>query len=382
MVIGGDIMRIVIGLNSSWNILNFRSGLVRGLIDAGHEVVAIAPEDEYSDRVRALGCQVVPIKLSPSGRNPILELKLFVQFVYALYLLKPNVFLPFTVKPNIYGSIAARIVGAKTVNNIAGLGIVFGKRTVFTRFIEVLYRVALSGSIRVFFQNNEDLSLFVSREIVPAKLADRLPGSGVDLKKFPFTAMPSRCAGKPFRFLLVARMLWSKGVEEYVRAARAVKSRYPEAEFVLVGFSDVSNPDAIPIEILEGWAADGDVTYLGSTNSVYEVIAASDCVVLPSYYPEGVPRSLLESAAVGRPIITTDTPGCREVVIHGENGFLCRVKDVDDLASKMVAMLGCNQEVVNDMSRSSRLLVERAFDERIVISRYLEVINEAGRNGG
>lgn len=368
--------RVIIGLNSSWNLINFRSGLIQALVRAGHEVIAVAPRDEYSDRIPALGCSYLPLAMDAKGKNPLKELLLVLRFARLFKTTRPDVFLGYTIKPNIYGSLAARLCGVKVINNIAGLGIAFQSRTVFTRFLEGLYRLALSTSARVFFQNKDDMGQFVRFGLVRSELVDCLPGSGVDLERFPATPLLPREAGRPFRFLVISRMLWSKGIGEFVEAARRLKVRHADVEFCLLGFLDVRNPDAISRATMDEWVAEGVVSYLGATDKVGDEIAAADCVVLPSFYPEGVPRSLLESAAIGRPIVTTDTVGCREVVEPGVNGFLCRPQDAADLADKLGKILSLTYQQLCEMGQASRHLAEVKFDEQIVIRRYLKAIND------
>jgi glycosyltransferase involved in cell wall biosynthesis len=374
-------MRVVIGLNSSWNLVNFRSGLIRALVEAGHEVIAVAPPDDYSAQIPSLGCKYLPLAMDAKGKNPFKEFFLVLMFIRLFKSTHPDVFLGYTIKPNIYGSLAARLCGVKIINNIAGLGISFQSRTIFTRFLERLYRIALSSSSRVFFQNEDDMRQFVRLGLVPSELTGRLPGSGVDLLRFSATPLLPRTISRPLRFLLISRMLWSKGIGEFVEAARQLKASYSDVEFCLLGFLDVRNPDAIARETMDEWVAEGVINYLGSTDNVAAEIISADCVVLPSYYPEGVPRSLLESASIGRPIVTTDTVGCREVVVPGTNGFLCKPRDAQDLAEKLKHVLSLSSDRLAEMGLASRRLAESAFDEKIVINRYLDAIRDVSGAG-
>jgi len=393
--------RVVIALNLAWNLVNFRAGLIRALVAEGYEVVAVAPYDEYAPRLDALGCRYVPLPMDNQGTHPGQDLLLLWRFYRLLRRERPAVYLGYTVKPNVYGSLAAHALGIPVVNNIAGLGAVFIRNSPVTRVVRGLYRLALGRSKRVFFQNDEDLRMFVEGGLVRAEVAGRVPGSGIDLGRFaavglpggrgrtnltlsPETALspnpsPARGGGETggggIRFLLIARMLWDKGVGEYVAAARLVRQRHPEAEFCLLGFLDVKNPAAISREQMDEWVAEGVVNYLGVSDDVREQIAEADCVVLPSYR-EGTPRTLLEAAAMARPLIATDAVGCREVVEDGVNGYLCRVKDADDLAQKMERMIGLSDEERTVMGRHGRQKVEREFDERFVIEAYLKVIRE------
>jgi len=367
--------KVLIALNTAWNLVNFRAGLIRGLRDAGYEVVTIAPPDEHVPRLRELGCRFVPLAMDNKGTHPGRDLVLLWRFWRLLRNERPDVFLGYTVKPNVYGSLAAHALGIPVINNIAGLGAVFIKRNWLTGLVQGLYRQALSRSKRVFFQNEDDRRMFVEGGLVKASVTGRLPGSGVDLGQF--SPVPLDDGGrKGVRFLLVARMLWDKGVGEFVEAARLVRHRHPDAEFCLLGFLDVQNPAAISRTQMEGWVAEGVVRYLGTADDVRPFVAGADCVVLPSYYREGVPRSLLEAAAMGRPIITTDAVGCRDVVDDGVNGYLCRTRDAADLAHKVERMIALTPAERAEMGCRGREKMEREFDERFVIKKYLEVIRE------
>ena len=369
-------MKILICLNTAWNLLNFRSGLIRALVAEGHEVVAVAPYDEYAQRLRELGCRYIHLSMDNRGTHPGRDLLLLLRFVRLFWIERPDVYLGYTVKPNVYGSLAARLLGVPVINNIAGLGTVFGTHGVVARIVHSLYKAALQASVKVFFQNADDRELFIGRGLVNPGVAGLLPGSGIDLARFPMTALPDNSqAPAKFRFLLVARMLWEKGVGEYVEAAKLLRVRFAEADFALLGFLDVQNPTAINRAQMQEWIAAGNITYLGTSDDVRTELATSDCVVLPSYYREGTPRTLLEAAALGRPIITTDAPGCRDVVEDGSNGFLCRPRDAHDLAAKMEAMMMLQPLERAKMGRLGRDKMEREFDEQFVIKKYLSEIN-------
>lgn len=370
--------RVVISLNATWNLVNFRAGLIRALVLEGYEVIAVAPRDEYVDRLLALGVRYVSITMDSKGRNPISDFFLWVRYLTILYREKPDVYLGYTIKPNIYGSLAAHALSIPVVNNIAGLGVVFGGRGVFVRFVKRLYQLALSRSSCVFFQNEDDRKLFSREGLVQPELTDRVPGSGVDLSKFKPEPVPD---APPFRFLLVARMLWDKGVREFVEAARIVRGKFPDVEFCLLGFLDVKNPGAISRAQMASWVDEGVVRYLGVSDDVRVELRSANCVVLPSYYREGVPRTLLEAAALGRPIITTDAVGCREVVDDGVNGYLCRPKDGAHLAEVMMQLMRLGQEQIAEMGMRSREKVEREFDEKYVIHKYIRTL-EGILNGG
>ena len=365
--------KLVIASNSAWSIVNFRAGLIRAMVDVGYEVVAVASPDEYVARLPELGCRYLPLKIDSKGTHPGRDLLLLWRLWRLLRLERPDGYLGYTVKPNVYGSLAARALDIPVINNITGLGVAFIRKNWLKLLVRGLYRLALARSAMVFFQNEDDRRLFIEDGLVQPKKTDRLPGSGIDVERFKLTPLPEH--GNQFRFLLVARMLWDKGVGEYVEAARTVKRCFHNADFCLLGFLDVQNPSAISRCQMDAWIAEGVVRYLGESDDVRAEIADADCIVLPSYYREGIPRTLLEAAAMGRPIITTDAVGCREVVDDGVNGFLCRVRNEEDLAEKMQWMLTLSLEERSEMGRRGREKIEREFDERLVIDRYLEVIS-------
>lgn len=362
--------KIFIVINAAWNLVNFRAGLIRSLIAAGYEVVAVAPPDKYVPRLAELGCRYVPLPMDNKGTHPGRDLLLFWRFLQLLYREKPAVYLGYTVKPNIYGSLAAHMLQIPVINNIAGLGTVFIRTGWLTWLVRGLYQLALSRSAKVFFQNEEDRALFVSQKLVSAAAVDRLPGSGIDLNHFVPTPLPHKT---PLRFLLIARMLWDKGVGEFVEAARILKRRGIDAEFCLLGFLDVQNPTAISRQQMDEWVAEGVIRYLGVSDNVAEEIALADCVVLPSYR-EGVPRTLLEAAAMARPIVTTDSVGCRDVVDDGINGYLCKPQDAIDLADKMAQIVALSRAEREAMGQRGREKMEHEFDEQIVVDKYLQTI--------
>ena len=367
--------KVFIAVNTAWNAINFRAGLIYALCEAGHEVVVIAPYDVYVPRIKILGANYSAVSLDKNGIHPGRDILLALQFYRLLRNQRQSVFLGFTIKPNIYGSLVANSLGIPVINNIAGLGFVFVYDNWLCRFVRCLYRMALSRSCKVFFQNAEDLQLFVSDGLVKSNVAALVPGSGIDLQHFVPVALPSNIY--PIRFLLIARLLWQKGIGEFVEAARFLRRRGVVADFFLMGFVDDNNPASVPRAQIDDWMSEGVISYLGTSDDVRLEISRVDCVVLPSYYREGTPRSLLEAAAMARPIVTTDSVGCRDVVDDGINGYLCRPKDAADLAEKMAQIVSLSPEEREEMGLRGRAKVERQFDEKIVVHRYLEAIEAA-----
>ncbi|SDC22268.1 Glycosyltransferase involved in cell wall bisynthesis [Massilia sp. PDC64] len=369
--------KIVISINTAWNIYNFRAGLIRALLQEGYDVVALAPKDDYSQKLRDLGCQVIDLPMDNNGTHPGRDMLLLARYYRVLRFLKPYAFLGYTVKPNVYGSLAAHALGIPVINNIAGLGATFIRDSFITKIVRTLYKVALKRSHKVFFQNADDLALFTRSGLVRQQITSLVPGSGLNLNHYKL-APADGVETRPFRFLLVARMLKDKGVEEFVEAARHVRRTHRAVEFHLLGGAGTGNPNAIPAQRLAEWQDEGLVIYHGKTDDVRPYLSSTDCVVLPSYR-EGVPRSLLEAAAMSLPIIATDVVGCRDAVDDQVTGLLCEVKNPASLAEKMLAMIALPAEQRLAMGAAGRRKVETQFDEQIVIQKYLQALDAVVR---
>jgi len=368
--------RIVLSANSDWNIANFRVGLIRGLKQAGYLPVVIAPTDPAAEsRMLALNVERIPVAIQRAGLNPVADLKLFLEYRRLLKRLNPAAYLGFTIKPNVYGSLAAASLGIPALPNVSGLGTAFIRGGALEAFVTRLYRIGFSRAPVVFFQNQEDRQLFVDRRMVRGEQARVLPGSGVDLDRFAPVALPD----SPPVFLLIGRLLRDKGVVEFVEAARMVRTTIPEARFQLLGPIDEGNRTSVRCTELESWAAEGIIEYLGTTDDVRPFVAAASAIVLPSYR-EGLPRSLLEAAAMARPLIATDAPGCRDVVEDGVNGYLCSVRDAGSLVDAMrrLAELPSSDRV--EMGRSARAKVQERFSEKFVVDAYLDALAELQRS--
>jgi glycosyltransferase involved in cell wall biosynthesis len=369
--------KIAISVNTAWNIYNFRSGLVKAFISHGYEVLVIAPHDEYSQRIRNLGCRFIPMPMDNNRTRPLNDLSLLARYFATLRSERPLAYLGFTVKPNVYGSLAAHVLQIPVINNIAGLGTTFINKTFLTQIVRALYKLSLRRSYRVFFQNRDDRDVFLAAGLAQPSSADWIPGSGVDLARY--NPAPRSEHGHSLHFLLVARMLKDKGIFEYVEAARIVHRRFPSVRFELLGFVDEANPNSVGLNDIRNWEEEGAVHYLGKSDDVRPYLTDTDCVVLPSYR-EGISRSLLEAAAMGRPIITTDTVGCRDVVDDHVNGLLCRVRDGADLAEKMCEFVALPDAKRSEMGDAGRKKVASEYDENIVIQKYLHVLDEIARS--
>ncbi|MES2785417.1 MAG: glycosyltransferase family 4 protein [Pseudomonadota bacterium] len=372
---------IAVVANTSWNLFNFRLNLIRALQAAGHTVAAVTPDDAYRQKLRAAGMEVHTIPLTISGINPLAELRAVLRFRSVFKRNGIDLVLSYTPKGNLYAALACLTLGVPFVPNVSGLGRAFIRRSPVTWAALALYRLTFRRAHHVFFQNFDDLDLFVKAGLVAASKAERLPGSGVDLTRFAPATVTRKAVQDAPVFLLVARMLLDKGVGEYVEAARIIKKRFPKAQFRLLGALASGNPSAIPEQQVQSWVDEGLVTYLGGTEDVRPYLAEADCVVLPSYR-EGVPRVLLEAAATGLPLITTDAPGCRDAVRHGVTGLICKPRDAMDLARAMNDFIALSDEQRAAMGRAGRAFVEENFDEQLVIDRYQQLVSDfaASRN--
>lgn len=366
--------KVVLISNTAWYIHNFRRGLIRELQKHGYTVAAIAPPDEYGAGIAATGARYIPLPMDNAGTNPWKDLQLFISLRRIFKQERPACVLSFTIKPNLYGALAARSLGIPSVANISGLGTVFIKQNWVTKVVRTLYRGGLKAASRVFFQNPEDRDYFIREGLVSGAKAHLVPGSGIDIDVYKPVQIQS-VAKRGLRFLLLGRILWDKGVGEYVDAAAAVRKRYPDCEFILMGFLDAINATAITTSKINQWERSGAIKYVPPSDDVKTEIAKADCVVLPSYR-EGTPKSLLEAAAMAKPIITTDVPGCRQVLEDGRTGFLVKVRDSADLAAKMEKMIRLSAIEREQMGLRGRDKMIREFDERLVLNSYLRVVQE------
>lgn len=368
--------RVVISANTFWNVANFRENLIKALVGHGHIVTVAAPGPDI-DWASRIGVETASISVNRSGLNPFGDARLFGQYLRMFKRSDADFYLGFTVKPNIYGALAARFSRVAALPNVSGLGTAFIAGGALSWLVSQLYRVAFRNCPIVFFQNADDCELFVSRNIVQRDQARLLPGSGVDLKRFA----PASAQHSEVRFLLIGRLLGDKGIREYVRAAQWLKSIHPDWRFQLLGPIDEGNRTAIERAELDRWIEDRTIEYLGPADDVRPFISAATAVVLPSYR-EGMPRTLLEAAAMARPLVATDVPGNRQLVEDGINGLLCRPRDWESLAEAMLS-LGQKTAVEREaMGNAARKLVEDFYGEDRVISAYLEAMAQLRPTGG
>lgn len=352
--------------NDLWSLYNFRQGVIKRMSDEGHDIY-LAAFNNMGKVIKINNEAIFNLDINSKSKNIFKDLKLIYQLINLYKRIRPDYVCLYSIKPNIYGNMAGFLFNLKTISNINGLGNVFMKESFFRRGVECLYKIALKKTTKTFFQNSDDFELFtLEREIVNKKKCDILPGSGVNLKKFKFI---TKNKSKKLRFLLVSRMLKSKGVLEFIEAAKILKSK--NLEFCLLGPLDVENNNFILKSIEQ---VKDVVTYLGVSDDVRKEISESDCIVLPSYYREGVPKVLIEAAAIGRPIITTKNVGCKEIVEDKITGFLCNIRDVEDLVNKMKKYINLSEAEKEKMGYLARKKVEKEYDENIIIEKYISEI--------
>ena len=365
-------LRIALVCNTAWAIYTYRRGVLRMLTERGAQVTIIAPRDRTFEPLIEMGCRCVELPVASKSTNPRDDLKTLMALYREYRATRPHLVFHYTIKPNIYGSLAAMLARVPSIAVTTGLGYVFIQKSRTAQIAKRLYRFAFRFPREVWFLNRDDHQAFVDEKLLAhPERARRLHGEGVDLEDFSLAPLPRR---EDFVFILIGRLLWDKGVAEYVEAARRLRKRYPHARFQLLGPVGVDNPSAISRTDVQTWEHENIVEYLGEANDVRPLVAAADCVVLPSYR-EGVPRTLMEASAMGRPIVATNVPGCREVVEHGINGFLCEVKSADSLAEQLERMLTLPLEEREAMAQRGREKVAREFDEKNVVERYKGTIH-------
>lgn len=373
-------MKIAIVANTAWYVANFRLNLMAALREAGHEVIAIAPPGEDVARIESAGFACCSWPLSGRGTNPLRELAAVLALRRHLRRQRVEGVLSYTPKGNLYAALARTgLGGCRQIANVSGLGSSFLAGNWLTTVVQTLYRLTFGRIDWVFFQNEDDRQLFLHRRLIEADRCERIAGSGVDLRRFTPAPLPPDEPGLGRRVLMVARLLGDKGVREFVTAARllrqqALQAGQPLPHFRLLGDPAADNPSAITPDERAAWAAEGVVELAGYQQDVRPWLLDAHLVVLPSYR-EGVPRTLLEAGATGRPLVATDVPGCRDPVEHGVNGLLCAVRDPQALAEAIGQLLALPHAELSALGQASAHKMRTEFAEEQVIGRYLERLN-------
>lgn len=368
----------ILFINSNTHHLFGQQHLIVHFLTANYDVVLLTPDEgNYFNKLKDRGYNCIHLEMNSKSMNPVDNIKLIFLLRKHFKEIKPDIIASFTIKPNLFASTANRFVNIPIIANVTGLGYVFIKGGLISRIAVLLYQFAFKNCTHVFFQNEDDFNYFKRLHLIRnLDCADVLPGSGVNLDKFRYKEMVYKTEVK---FLFSGRLLWDKGIKELISAFRVVKIKYPESKLILIGSYFFDNPAAISQHEIEGWIREGLLDYHGMVDNVLDYYTDCDCVILPSYR-EGMPRSLLEASSVGRPIITVDSVGCKDVVEDGVTGFLAMVKDVDSLAEAMIKFIELPFDKKIAMGKAGRTKMENEFDQKIVVNKYVEVVNRLLNN--
>lgn len=360
-------MKIMILANNDAGLYKFRLELLEELVKA-HEVLICLPDGEYIENMVELGCEFIPCDcLERQGKNPLKDLKLLSFYKRILAQYRPDIVFTYTIKPNSYGGMVCGAMKIPYVANITGLGTAIENESWMQKIALTIYHLGLRNAQKVFFQNSENRDFMVNRRMINGEY-DLLPGSGVNLKRYKVAEYP---LGKTVNFVFVGRMMKEKGIENFLEAAEYITEKYPETRFHICGSYEQDYQDK-----LERLQKKNVVQYHGMVRDMVAVYREMSCTIHPSYYPEGLSNVLLESAACGRPIITTDRSGCREVIDDGINGFICKQNDSQDLIKQIEKFLSLSWEERKDMGLAGRKKVEKEFSREIVIQKYLKELEE------
>lgn len=354
-------------------MIKFRYNLLKHLAEEGHELYIAAPYDEFVQELESLGCICIDIKLSRKGVNPIEDMKLTYNLYKIYKSIKPDIVFNYSIKPIIYGSLAAKLANIPSIAVNIGLGYTFINTNIVTKISHLLYKFSLQFPKQVWFINDDDRNEFVNRNFVDYERTLVLPSEGIDLEYF--SPKEEVQATGMITFLLIARILWDKGIGEYYEAAKIIKQKYNNVEFQLLGNIDLENPKGISQDIIEKWHYEGIINYLGYARDVRGYIANSSCVVLPSYR-EGKGMTLIEAGSMGKPLIATNVEGCKDIVRDGYNGFLCDVKSAKKLADIFEKFIQLEDSQRNLMGLNARNFVFENFDVNKVIKIYINLLQE------
>lgn len=365
-------MKIAFVNNTLKDTLNFRGNVIKAFLEKGYDVTIISPNDTSVDiKEFHKKLKFIPIEFSRKSKNPFSDL-IYCKKLYDIYKKeKFDVIFHYTIKPNIYGNIAAGFNKIKSISIIPGLGHLFIEESFATKIVEILYKFSLRYAKEVWFLNEDDKKEFLKRKLLKENKIKILPGEGIDLEKFK--PIENQRKDNKIIFLMIARVLWEKGFKEYVEAAEILKKKYDNLEFQLLGQIDTGNPSGVPKETVEKYHDNDIINYLGVSNNVPNIISNCDCLVLPSYR-EGVPRTLMEGAAMEKFLIATDVTGCREVVKDGYNGFLCEIKNSEDLANKMEKFINLPKKEKEIIEKNGRKLMKEKFEDSIIVKEYLKIL--------
>ena len=364
--------------NNCWSLYNFRREILHQFSEKGWQVVAVAPRDEFTEKLKtSCTLRYYEVSFRNSAVSPLSDLQLYCRLLEIYKIESPNIIFHYVTKPVIYGSFAAGQLGIPSIAVITGLGYVYASGTWLSWPVTFLFRRALRYAAQVWFLNRENAGFFTGEKIIPHGKSLILPGEGIDTSRFKPAS--EKRSSDTFIFLMVSRLLWSKGVGVYMEAAAILKEKGVIAEFRLLGRPEPGHPEAVAAEQLSLWEEKGLLVNLGCSDDVPEVLASADCFVLPTFYEEGIPRSLMEASSMELPVIASDHTGCNSLVEDGVTGLLCRPRDAEDLAEKMMQVLNFLPEDRRRMGKAGREKMIRNFDMSLVAQRYQETADRFAR---
>ena len=352
--------------NVSAGLVSFRYELIQRLTSE-HRVTVLCNDNGRVDQLKGLGCEVIQFDMDSHGTNPVKELGLMARYLKQLRVIKADIVLTYTIKPNVYAGMACAMLKIPYLANVTGLGTAVENPGPLQMVTLALYRAGLRGAQCVFFQNETNQKFLLDHKVVHGR-HELIPGSGVNLSKYNLLDYPQ---GETVDFLFISRVMKQKGIDQYLETAKVIRAKYPYTRFHVCG-----NCDKEYEGVLKQLNDDGTIIYHGRINDVAGMHRVNCCTIHPTYYPEGMSNVLLESCACGRPIITTDRPGCREIVDDGVNGFVVKQKDAADLIAKVEQFLALTWEQRRDMGLAGRAKVERQFDRQIVINAYINEVEK------
>ena len=366
-------MRVLILANNDVGLYKFRKELLDELLVPGSfiegrnaepsDIYISLPDGEFVSELKNMGCKFIDTPFERHGTNPLQELKLRSLYKKIIKEVKPDIVFSYTIKPNLYGGMACKVLKVPCIMNITGLGTAVENGGMMQKFMLILYRLALPGAKKVFFQNSENEQFFTNHKLAMGK-HDRLPGSGVNLNHYTVGPYPPE---DTIEFVFISRIMKEKGIDQYLEAAKVIRAKYPQTRFHICGYCEPEYDGE-----LQKMVDDGTVIYHGLVSDIAGIHKVTHCTVHPTYYPEGLSNVLLEASASGRPIITTDRSGCREVIDDGVNGFVVKQKDSADLIKNIEKFIGLSYEQKRKMGIAGRAKVEKEFDRKIVVKKYLE----------
>ena len=368
-------MKILISINSAWNVYNFRTNLIKKLLELNNEVIILAPHDYCVDKLKIIGCKYIKVDIKRKSINVFTNLILLYQYIKILNKLKPDILLLYTIKPNIIGGLASRILKIKTINNITGLGSNFISKNIFSVILIFLYKISLKNSHKVIFHNNHDRNFFINKKISNDYNSITILGSGVDKQRFNFQKYVHK-NNYDFHFLFIGRLIKDKGIYEYIKAAEYYKTKYPNMEFNVLGILDYDNPSSISREQFLTFKSNQFVNfYLNQNNDLVNHIKLCDCLIFPSYR-EGLPKSILECFAVGRPVIASNVVGCNELIKDKYNGYLFNSQDTESLINCIDRFINTDKNLIDSFIKINYKDFLALYEDSQIISKYLQAIYE------